>query len=704
MQSEKSAAPDTDDEKILEIARQRFDLAVEAETDVRKLALEDLEFGAGEQWDPKDKQLRQLQRRPCLTINRLPQFIRQLVNDQRQNRPAIKVSPVDDHADIETAKIFQGIIRHIEQSSDAEIAYDTAFDSAVRTGFGYFRLRTDYCDPMSFDLDIKIEPIKNRFSVYLDPAHRLPDGSDANWGFIFDDVLRDDFKAANPDIDLDQMEGWASADEDRQGWLADNSVRVAEYFYKEMRDVTLLKLADGQTVVLEDFKEGMMLPAAILGERKSQLPQVKHLKIIGNKVLERTDWAGRWIPIIPVYGEEIDINGKRILEGVIRHAKDSMRMLNYMKSAEAETIALSPKAPWLVAEGQIEGYEKFWRTANSQTHPYLPYKVVSVGGTPVAPPQRNQYEAPIQALTQAAMGASEDLKATTGIYDAALGNRSNEQSGIAIQRRAAQAQTSNFHFVDNLSRSIRHCGRQLVDLIPKVMDTARAQRILGEDGQEEIVQLNALFERKGEQVQFNLGIGKYDVSVATGPSYETKRQEAASSMLELAKSMPSMSQFAPDLIVKNLDLPGAQELAERLKKGLPPGLVDDPTKKAIPPEVQQQLQQSGQLIEGLTAQLNEAKSALETKKLELDHKERMLAMELETKSAIELAKLQSNEAIEVLYQQMAELDSRQKMQAAQAAPQIQNQEPEFAAAPDDGQEMPLDQQPTGGFSPGEIQE
>jgi hypothetical protein len=728
VQSEKTESESTETEKLLEVARQRFDLAVEAEQDIRKLALEDLEFGAGEQWDPADKQARAQQRRPCLTINRLPQFIRQLVNDQRQNRPAIKVSPVDDAADIETAKIFQGIIRHIEASSDAEIAYDTAFDSAVRTGFGYFRIRTEYCDPMSFDLDIRIEPIKNRFSVYLDPMSRLPDGSDANWGFIFDEISKEEYEALYPDADLASMTEWASLGDDRKDWISESSVRIAEYFYKEFKDVTLVKLSDGRVITKEELptvqvetgeldEEGaaiiedqpqlpldeMGAQLEIVDERKSRVPVVKHIKTNGKDILESTDWPGKWIPIIPVLGEEIDINGKRILEGVIRHAKDSMRMYNYMKSAEAEAIALAPKAPWIMAEGQDEGYEAMWKNANVVTFSTLKYKPVSFNGQAMPPPQRNMSEPPIMALTQASAGASEDMKATTGIYDSALGNRSNENSGIAIQRRAAQAQTSNFHFVDNLSRSIRHTGRQLVDLIPKVMDTKRVQRILGEDGTEQIVTLNAMFEKEnGEQVEYNLGAGKYDVSVATGPSYETKRQEASASMLELAKVMPQMTQGAGDLIVKNLDLPGAQELAERLKKMLPPGLADDPKQKPLPPEAQAQMQQMSQMIEGLTQKLNEAQSEIELKKMEHDHKERIVVIQEETKAAIKLAELQSGEAIRLLQFQMQELDARSKQPVYQ--PQIQNPQVQEAAPMGDGSAMPPDQLPTGGSSPGEFQE
>lgn len=732
MQSEKDNQ-NQDKSKILEVARARFDIAVEAEREARELALEDLKFGAGDQWDQRDKNQRDVERRPCLTINRLPQFIRQVVNDQRQNRSSIKVSPVDDKADIETAKILQGIIRHIENSSDADIAYDTAFDSAVRTGFGFFRIRTAYSDPMSFDLDIRIEPIKNRFSAYLDPSYKLPDGSDAEWGFIFEDITHDEFKRLYPDSELCSMDNWDAIGATREGWIADDTVRVAEYFYKDYRDVTLLKMSDGSVLIKEDMQkskvitevvgddglpalvesEEMILPPSadgqpvqVIGERKSKVPVVRWCKIDAVDILEQTDWPGRWIPIIPVLGEELDIEGKRVTEGIIRHAKDSQKMYNYWKSAETETIALAPKAPWIVAEGQIEDYKHIWKTANTQSHSHLPYKPIALNGQPVPPPQRNVFEPPIQAITQAGMMASEDMKATTGVYDAALGQRSNENSGIAIQRRANQAQISNFHFSDNISRSKRHCGRQLVDLIPKIYDTARAVRILGEDGTEEIVRINEMFERNGKQTQFNLGVGKYDVSVATGPSFETKRQEAASSMLEMSKANPQIMGVAGDLIVKNMDWPGAQEISERIRKSMPPGIADDPKKQPLPPEAQAQMAQMNQLIEQLTAKHNEAMDKLDGKTLELESRERIEMQKLQVQLQIEMAKLDAQDSIALLNAELSQIESRMNLLRQNEPIENESQENEGfeeMSGPEMGAMSP-DQQATGGPSPGQFVE
>lgn len=688
------------DEDILEIARRRFDLAAEAEAPIRALSLEDMEFAAGKQWPDDVEAARAADNRPCLTINRIPQFIRQITNDQRQNRPSVKVSPVDDKADIDTAKILQGIIRHVEYSSDADTAYDTAFDRAVRGGFGYFRIVTEYCDPNSFDLDIRIRRIRNPMNVYLDPHYQQPDGSDSNWGFIFEEMSADDYRMQFPKSDLISMEDWESLGDQRPGWVTKDTVRVAEYFYKEFQDTEIYLLSDKSVVTKDQLPQAAAMGLEVVAARKTLIPVVKWCKINGVEILEKTDWPGRWIPIIPVLGDELDIDGKRVLEGIVRHAKDSQRMYNYWKSSETETIALAPRAPWIGVEGQFEGHEGVWQTANVRNHPYLEYKPKTVGGQPAGPPTRNVFEPPVQAITQASMYAAEDLKATTGIYDAAMGAQSNEKSGIAIQRRAAQAQTSNFHFIDNLSKSIRHCGRQLVDLIPKVYDTERAVRILGEDGSEEVVKINAYFEKGGKQVRYDLGAGKYDVTVSTGPSFETKRQEAVVSMTEMSRAFPPLMQVAGDIMVKNMDWPGAQDIAERIRKTLPPGVADDKEKQPVPPEAQAQMGQMGQMIEQLTEQLKEKTHLVETKTLELESRERIEMAKLQMQAEIEMAKMGSAEAIVLLKTEIAQIENRLNL-LRQNEPISQDSNPAGESVADT---RPIEQLPTDGFSSGQTME
>ncbi len=688
---------------IIATAKERFQFAVECEYENRKKALDDLKFRAGEQWPDEIKRERTNDGRPCLVINRIPQFIRQVTNDQRQNRPSIRVSPVDDNADIETAKAFQGLIRHIEYNSNADVAYDTAFEGSVTKSFGYFRIVTDYVSPMSFEQEILIKRIRNAFSVYLDPNSKEPDGSDANWGFIFEDIPKDDYKAEYKKSKFTSMNDWRSIG-DNGGWISENSCRVAEYFYKEFKTVVIVQLSNGQ--VIEKSKlSGELLPGIeIVGERETTIPVIKWCKINGDEVLSSTDWPGRWIPIIPVIGDELDIDGERITEGLVRHAKDSQRMYNYWKSTETETIALAPKAPYLVAEGQIpKQYEGQWKSANRKNHAYLTYSQTDLKGQQAPPPQRNIYEPPVQAITNAALHAADDLKSTTGIYDSALGARSNENSGVAIQRRNLQSQTSNFHHIDNLTRSLRHAGRILVDLIPKVYDTERAIRILGEDNEQEIIYINRLFEKDGKQQKIDFSVGKYDVTVETGPSYATKRQEALASMLDLTKAYPQVAEVAGDLMVKNMDWPGAQEIAERIKKAK--GIVDDKDKAPIPPEVQAQMAQMNQMIEMLTAKLNEQNELVNTKKMELESRERIEFAKLDTQVTLKDLEIKAN-SMDLTYR--AELDNikmmiDKRLSLLDMNQPINNDFEDFEkgeSIPDQDVIPSEQQQPTGGMSPG----
>jgi hypothetical protein len=697
----------SDDKSLLETARKRFSLAEEAESEIRKLEIEDLRFRAGEQWPADVQGARNIDKRPCLTINRLPQFIHQITNDQRQNRPSIKVSPVDDGADVDTAKILQGLIRHIEYNSNADVAYDRAFEGAVTKGRGYFRVITDYCDPTSFEQDIFIKSIRNSMSVYVDPSYQEPDGSDMNWGFIFEDVPEDDYKAEYGEEDLESLEAWRASGDEAADWANGKTIRVAEYFYKEYENTTLCLLSD-KTVVLKSDLEGVMLPdgVAVVAERQSLIPKIKWCKINAVRVLEKTDWPGQWIPIIPVHGDEIELEGKRIFEGVIRHAKDPQRMYNYWASAETEAIALAPKAPFIGAEGQFKGYEKEWATANQRSFAFLQYVPKTIGGVAVPPPQRNHATVDTGAITNARALSSEDLKATTGIYDAALGNRSNENSGIAIQRRNIQAQTSNFHFVDNLSRAIRHTGRILVELIPHVYDTARAVRVIGEDGEQQIVQINQIFQENGKPKSYNLGAGKYDVTVETGPSFATKRQEAVESMLQLTKAYPQVAGVAGDLMVKNMDWPGAKEIAERLKKTLPPGIAepDEKDQQPLPPEVQNQMAQMNQMIEQLTEQLKHKTEQIDQKTLELESRERIEMAKLATNAELEMAKLGSQESLALLQHQVAQIEAQlDRLHMAEASAGLSDFGNEPLAAPDQG--APADfNQPTDGNSSGQLME
>jgi Phage P22-like portal protein len=664
----------TKEPKEITESKKRFKLCQEAERKFRVEALDDLRFRAGDQWPGSAKRRREARNRPCLTLNVLPARERQILNDRRQNRTAIDVHPVDDNADIETAKILKGMIRHIEYDSNADVAYDRADASAVRMGFGAIRITTEFDGPDSFDQVIKIKSIRNAFNVYLDPSYQEPDGSDAEFGFQFTTYTKEEYKDEFPNSELASLDNWNSVGDKDPEWLSADSVRIVEYFYKESESDKLLLLqnpaGDKRTVKksdlpddeIEEDEDGTYLKSSegirtpILNTRDMESETVYWCKHNAIELLEpKTVWPSKWIPLVPVLGDELDVDGERKLEGMIRHAKDAVRMKNAMASAQVEAIELAPKAPWIMAEGQNEGYEKMWETANTENYSTLIYKPKTIGSQVLGPPVRLVAEPAINAITEASLQFADELKSITGINDAQLGRTSNEKSGLAINARKEQGQLANFHFADNSRRAQRHVGRILIDLIPKIYDTPRVMRIIGEDGTPDMVKINQPTGKTtadGQPQIFDVRMGTYDVTVSTGPSYQTKRQESQDSMLQLINSEPTLLSIIGDLIVKNMDFPNSQEIAERMKKMLPPQLQDDKDAPPIPPQAQQKIQQYGQMIDQLTAHVNALTEQVKTKQAELESRERIAALQAETQLAINNSQLTSKEAIQGLVSEM----------------------------------------------------
>lgn len=684
--------------------RSRFKLCVDAWQETYEKGKEDVEFIWCDQWDPQVRREREASGRPCFQVNRVQQTIKQIANDQRQNRPAQKVSGVDDKADPEIAEVLQGLIRHTEYLSSADTTYDISFKQALEGSIGFMIIRTEYCDDNSFDQDIKIKSVADQFSCYLDPSFEEPDGSDAEYGFHIDEMSKDEFKRRFPKSELVSFDDWGEAPSAWGDWVKKDAVRVVEYYYKEFEEKSLyqIELIDELTSesvkqIVEELPEGFP-EEQILNKRSVHRPTVYHEISNGVEVLEKTKWAGRWIPIVPVLGNEARVNGKRILESAIRHSKDPQKLLNHYVSSEAEAIALSPKAPYIGPADAFKGYEKVWQTANTENHSFLPYNSYDKKGNPVAPPTRNFGEANTGAITNARMQASEDIKGTTGLYDAAVGARSNETSGVGIQRRQMQAQTANFHFVDNLSRSMRHVGRILVDLIPHIYDTERAIRVIGEDREEKIVWINRAVDPEDQNAKMiSFDHGKYDVAVDIGPSYATKRQEAVDSLMEFARVFPMATPHIPDLVAGNMDWHGAKDIAERLKKTVDPRILGEDGKQQMPPEAEAQLQQMGQMIEQLTQQLNKAneEKAVNQQKIDAD------IYKADMKAKIDLQKIQVDAAKALLKEQG--VDDRLMLELAQSGAsesQIQNQifKPE-----DRAQSIGPQQQPIGGLSPSTYQ-
>ena len=626
---------------VLATARARLNMAIAALSESREDEIDDLKFYAGSpdnhwQW-PADVlatrgavQGQTINARPCLTVNKLPQHVRQVTNDQRQNRPSGKVIPADDHTDIEVAEIFNGMVRHIEYISDADVAYDTACENQVSYGEGYIRILTEYCDENTFDQDIKIGRVRNSFSVYMDPTIQDPTGADAKWCFVTEDITKADYERMYPDsAPITTLQTLGVGDQNLSQWLTEDTVRVADYYYLDY-DRATLNLYPGNVTAFEGTPEDKQLKA-IYGKpkrsRESDRVKIKYCKINGYEILEERDWAGKYIPVVRIVGNEFEVDGRLYVSGLVRNAKDAQRMYNYWVSQEAEMLALAPKAPFIGYGGQFEGYENQWKTANTNNWPYLEVNpdVTDGSGNMLPLPARAQPPMASSGLLQAKAGASEDIKSSTGQYNASLGMGSNERSGKAILARQREGDVGTYHYGDNLARGVRHIVRQLVDLIPKIYDTQRVARIIGLDGETKMVKIDPSQEEPVKKIMqddividkiYNPNVGKYDVVVATGPGYATKRQEALEAMAQLLQGNPSLWAVAGDLFVKNMDWPGAQEMAKRFAKTIDPKLMEDGDK---PPELQaaeQQIQVMGQELDQLHQMLQNVGKSIEAQDMQ----------------------------------------------------------------------------------------
>jgi hypothetical protein len=662
--AKKAQDPD-DDQALIGLAKKRFQNSVEAESECRKNELDDIKFMAGDQWPMDIRHARQEDQRPCLTVNMLPKFVHQITNEQRQNRPGIKVNPADNRGDKETAKVLEGLIRHIEYNSHADFAYDRALEGAATSGRGYFRVMTQYSDPISFQQEIIISSIRDSMSVYLDPFYQEPDGSDAQYGFIFAETSKDEFRSQYPDAKLSLMADWTSIGDGNGLFIKKDSVRVAEYYYKVWEKATICLLSNQKTIQKKDLPKTLPDDVRVVSERETIIPKIKWAKITGMEVLDRAEVLGHWVPIIPVLGNDMIVDGKRVVSGLIRDAKDSQRMYNYWASAQTEMVALAPKSPFIVAEGQIEDYEQIWKTSNTKNHAYMPYKPTSIAGVQVPPPQRTQFEPQIQSITMSRQQSAQELKDITGMYDANIGNRSsNANTGVAIQRQISQGQTTNFHYIDNLGRSLRHLGRILINWIPAVYKAQQAARIIGDDGEVKFVDINRVIDGYGTGIKAHfLDEGRYDCTVSVGPSYQTRRTEAVASMLDLARSMPQAMGGSLDILVGNMDWPGAQQIADRIKRGLPPQLTQEgpPQFDGLPPNIKTLLGQQQATLAQQSQIISQLSTAMQQKKLELDSKERIETMKQRTDLTIEYLRARGKAAETVFEAEIGMIDRRLNM-------------------------------------------
>jgi len=598
---------------ILAEAREFLALCISADDKNRAAALDDLEFVAGEQWDPRDRQQRALSGRPCLTINKLPTFLHQVTNDQRQNKMGAKIHPVGED-DEEKAEVVQGIVRHIEYASNASVATGTAVNSAATIGFGYYRLITRYCDEETFDQEIAFKRIRNAFTVYMDPGIQEPDGSDQMRCMITEKMPRAEFKRKYPKANASGANGFpqGTGDTTLNDWLSNDFVRVAEFYKVEMVKAWLV-MTDQGPFFEDEMPEGALiqLKGGKPMRRESAKRKVMWRLLTAVDVLDEVEIPCRWIPVFPVFGDEIDLDGKVIRSGLVRHAKDPARMYNYWMTAATEEVALRAKTPYIGAEGQFEGYEDQWAAANTSSFPYLEYKPVTLDGTLAPPPSRQPMaDVPIGTITMART-ASDDVKATTGLFDSSLGARGTATSGIQERAQQLQGDTANFHYQDNSQITYRHAIKCLIDMVPKIYDGARIVKLMGEDEQITSRGINGQDEEA-----VDITDAKYDYTIGVGPAYSTARQEATDALIELGKNWPKLMDVAGDKVVGSMDFHGSEDVAERIKRTIPPQILGEQEQDKDAPVVMTPrgpipVEQAAQMLEEMNQQIQEMGAELQ---------------------------------------------------------------------------------------------
>ena len=679
------------------LALSRWQAAETHENPMRVEGEKDLQFLNLEQWEQQDKDSRAI----ALTIDQIGEPYRQLVGAMRSSKPAIQVNPVDNGADIDTAEVFQGLIRHIEFTGHAKAAREEAFKGAVGPGWGYYRLYTEFeydnavagGDPAAiFDQCIKYQPIENQFTVWRDPSCPIHEPWKCRYAFQVEDVPLEEFQARWPNAIATQADAFQSTGVSMPDWFPSDAVRVADYFYVEETDgETYAVLQDGQVVPLKDAPDGV----PILQQRTTKQRVVKLAKMTGAEILEGNDPPKDWtpteeqphwvptegreqpwpyIPIIPMYGESLTVKGKRTLRGIVRAARDPQRMYNYQNSELVYELALSPKSKVLMAEGQEEGHTDEWKRAPSEAFPYLLYKPTSLMGQPVGPPVVAQFTDPnkIQALVIAINQHKADLRSTTGWYDATDPSRKNtDQSGRAILARKEAQSESSVNYKDNFGNALLFEGMLLLGAVPKLFNrSGRILRILGEDDKPiEPVTVGQPFKGKQKGVEgiFQWGAGRFDVTVSIGTSYTTRRQEASDTQMALvevaAKVHPPMAAAILPSAIRNMDIPGSQDLADTAERALPPELrQEEEGDEASPEAMKAQLQQAQQQMQEMDGVIKGLQEAVKTDqvKAEADIQKATLTAQADAQ------KTQQSDAVKLQIAQM-EIESKERIEQAKLA-------------------------------------
>lgn len=618
---------------VITLARERYEQCQDAESTLRALSAKDRQFKIGDsengyQWDAQVAANRRLKKKPCITINKTKSHVDLIVNQMLLNPPSARITNADNGQDKKSAEMMSGLVRAIEVSGNFSHAIATAYDHAVTGGLGYWYWHYDYESPESFHYQIKPCLVDDPDSVFIDSL-AIGNKSDARFGFIFKDMPRKEFDQKNPECN---SQGWGDEYND---WFTEETVRVAWYYWREDIDDVLVLKEDGST-----FWRSSDAITQGVDERKSIRKQWHLWKLAGkhDKALEKQEWPGQYLPIVEVVGVEEIIEGKKHRKGHVRDMQDAARMYNYWTSEATTQVALQNNSPYIGSLDAFSGLEEIWDNANHDAPIRLPYNSMDSNGQPIPPPVRQQPAQMATALLQGMEVAQRELQMASGQYEANFGAKSNETSGIAINSRKQQSEVSTYHFVESLHRSVTYSTKVVVDLIQKLYDTKRVMRVLGIDGKDSQVQIDPtsgqpLMEQSdittGDiEILFNPTLGKYDIIEDSGPSFASQQEFAQSAMSELVQRMPVLGQAAPDLVVSNYNFKGADKLAERLKKTLPPQLQDvnesGNSKDQIIAKMTQSVEQAGQKLMEIQQAYQAQQDELEAMKQEAQEADKKL--------------------------------------------------------------------------------
>ena len=626
------------DESLIATSLKRFKITADAESKWRKQALEDLRFSIGTgQWDENVKANREIEGKPCLTINRAPAFLRQYTGEERQHRPAMLVSPVGGGANVKTAKIHQGVLRHIEVVSVADVTYDNAYDMMMRIGGCPWRVLTDFVNERSFDQEPRIASIENALAYYGSPV-RQPDGTDPLWAHVIRDYSKEDYEAEFGKTPMVTLEFPTTTGNAAPQWVTKNGARVAEYWWIELKSKTLCLLDDGSTKLKDELEEEDK--ERVVQERDTVIRQVHCVKHDAMTVLSKHEWLGKYIPFPEVNGVRLNVNGEIYRAGMVRDYRDAQRIYDFMVTRQVEQVDLVSKDPlWVPIDNAQFGED--YRQMNRKNFSHLFFKARDENGNELPMPQRAGREAPIQAMAEVIKQADYDMKSVIGIYGSSLGEEAgaSQESGFAIMARQQQTDTGAVTWHDNLNRAIMWQGKILLDLWPKLINTARLMRIINPD---DSVKHAAIFNSQngtnpadaqsllnlqmGIKKAYDVGVGDYDLTLSTGPMYKAARQEAFRAMTQVIAINPQeMLPICGDIWAKNADFPDADVLEQRFKKLLPPNLQDTSADDA-----QSKLQQAMTQLAALSQQHNQmvqeltrASDVIRTKRIETESRERI---------------------------------------------------------------------------------